>query len=54
MNSGANSNVSGRGRNISPMHQAADLGNIRIVKMLTEYNARLYSQDDQGWTPLHV
>lgn len=38
---------------MSPIHHAAENGNLGIVELLEKHGADLNSKTDKGWTPLH-
>lgn len=38
---------------MTPIHHAAELGNVSIVELLAKNGADLNSKTDKGWTPLH-
>ena len=38
----------------SPMHMAADAGDVEFMKYLEKFNVQLDSITEKGWTPLHL
>lgn len=40
--------------NITPLHCAASLGDLKAVKLLVQYGANIHAEDKNKWTPLFV
>ena len=38
---------------LSPMHMAANIGNVEFMEYLEKYNVAIDKEADHGWTPLH-
>ncbi|WP_165482718.1 ankyrin repeat domain-containing protein [Legionella gresilensis] len=50
---GANVNCLSRFHDKSPLHYAADVGNVTVVDLLIQHGADINLQDDNGKVPLH-
>ena len=48
-------NVDARDKNqYTPLHFAAQYGQIEVAKLLLDYGANKDLEDQYGWTPLHI
>jgi ankyrin repeat protein len=45
-------NIDGRGKGSTPLHIAAESGDVEVAKVLIDHHARLDERDNRGLTPL--